>query len=72
MAPLNEELGVQPNQKVSQNLKQAACALAVFVSYESAAVLLTILTGITVSPSGIFPLVQVAGESAMREIELSY
>ena len=31
--------------------------------------MLTITTGLAVSPRSIFPLVQVAGESAMREIE---
>ena len=48
---------------------QAACALAAFVPYGLTAILLTMLTGITVSPSSIWNWVQVAGESAMREIE---
>ena len=69
IAPLDEKLGIQPNQKSCQSLKKAACVLAVFISYESAAVLLTMLTGITVSPRSIWNWVQVAGELAVREIE---
>lgn len=69
IAPLDQGLGIEPNQKTCQSLRQAACALAVFVSYESAAILLTMLTGVAVSPSSIWNWVQVAGESAMREIE---
>lgn len=69
LAPLDQELGILPNQRTCQNLKQAACSLAVFVSYETAAVLLSILTGITVSSTSIWNWVQVAGELATQDIQ---
>ena len=69
VAPLDQELGLEPNQKTCQSLKQAACSLAVFVPYESAAILLSILTGVTVSSTSIHNWVQVAGSIAMQEIQ---
>jgi len=44
VAPLDTELGLQPNQRISAGLQRAACALAVFVPFEVAAVLLSLLT----------------------------
>jgi hypothetical protein len=38
VAPLDRELGLWPNQRTSAGLKWAACALAVFVPLEIAAV----------------------------------
>jgi hypothetical protein len=66
---LDQELGILPNQKTGQSLKQAACLLAVFVSYETAAILLSNLTGITVSSTSILNWVQVAGELASADIQ---
>ena len=54
VAPLDDKLGLQPNKKTCQSLKQAACALAVFVPYGLTAVLLTMLTGYAFSPRSIF------------------
>ena len=69
VAPLDQELGLLPNQKTCQSLKQAACSLAVFIPYESAAILLSMLTGVTVSSSSIWNWAQVAGELAMQDIQ---
>lgn len=69
VAPLDQELGLLPNQKTCQSLKQAACSLAVFIPYESAAILLSMLTGVTVSSTSIWNWAQVAGELAMQEIQ---
>ncbi len=69
VAPLDQELALLPNQKSCQNLKQAACSLAVFIPYESAAILLSMLTGITVSSSSIHNWVQIAGELAIDDIQ---
>ncbi len=69
VAPLDQELGLLPNQKTCQSLKQMACLLAVFVSYETAAILLSTLTGITVSSTSIWNWVQVAGELAIADIQ---
>jgi hypothetical protein len=50
-------------------LKRAACALAVFVPFETAAVLLSLLTSVLVSPSSIWNWVQEAGQQAMNRLE---
>ena len=64
-----EELSLEPNQRTGQNLKQVACALAVFVPFEIASVLLALLTGIQVSPTSIWNWVQEAGEKAMQQLK---
>jgi hypothetical protein len=46
-----------------------ACALAVFVPFEIAAVLLDLLTGVAVSPSSIWNWVQEAGQRAMVRLQ---
>lgn len=69
VAPLDTELGLQGNQRTSADLKRAACALAVFVPFEIAAVLLSLLTGVGVSPGSIWNWVQAAGQEAMTRLE---
>ena len=69
VAPLDQELGLLPNQKTCQSLKEAACSLSVFIPYESAAILLSMLTGVTVSSTSIHNWVQVAGQRAIQEIQ---
>ena len=65
VAPLDEELGLQPNQRTSADLKRAACALAVFVPFEIATVLLKLLTETAVSSGAIWNWVQEAGQASM-------
>lgn len=69
VAPLDTALGLQANQRTSADLKRAACALAVFVPFEIAVVLLSWLTGIGVSPGSIGNWVQAAGQEAMTRLE---
>jgi hypothetical protein len=69
IAPLDKELGLQPNQRVSNELKRAACALAVFVPYQIAAVLLKLLTGVHLSPWSIWLWVQEIGAKAKKKLE---
>jgi hypothetical protein len=69
VAPLDKELGLQPNQRTSAGLKRAACALAVFVPFGIAAVLLSLLTGATASPGSIWNWVQEAGQEARTRLE---
>ena len=69
VAPLDRELGLQPNQRTSAGLKRAACALAVFVPFEIAAVLLSLLIEVVVSPGSIWNWVQGAGQEAMTRLE---
>ena len=61
IAPFDEELGLKPNQRISSELKQIGCALAIFVPYQTAATLLKLLTGVTVCPMTIWNWVQEAG-----------
>lgn len=69
VAPLDEALGITPNQRTGPHLKRMACALAVFVPFEIAATLLLILTGVAVSPSSIWNWVQEAGARAMVRLQ---
>jgi hypothetical protein len=69
VAPLDTELGLQSNQRTSAGLKRAACALAVFVPFEIAAVLLSLLTEVVVSPGSIWNWVQGAGQEAMNRLK---
>ncbi len=69
VAPLDTELGLRPNQRVSDALVRAACALTVFVPFGTARELLTLLTGIEVSASSIWNWVQLVGARAKARIE---
>jgi hypothetical protein len=69
VAPLDDELALKPNQRTSDELKQAACVLAVFVPFAIAASLLKTLTGVEVSAESIWNWVQYAGKKAMAKLE---
>ena len=53
VAPLDEELGVQPHQRTSGELQSLGCALAVFVPFATAARLLGWYCGSVVSPRAV-------------------
>jgi hypothetical protein len=69
VAPLDQELGLQPNQRTSAGLKRAACALAVFVPFEISVMLLKLLTGAVTSPGSIWNWVQEAGQASMDRLK---
>ncbi len=69
IAPLDVELGLRPNQRVSNDLKRVACLLAVFVPFSISAELLKILTGVEVSSGAIWNWVQCAGKEAKTRLE---
>lgn len=69
VAPLDTELGLRPNQRISNGLMRAACALAIFVPFGEAKVLLNLLTGVMVSPVSIWNWVQQVGAKAKLWIE---
>jgi len=69
VAPLDDELGIGPNQRVCNDLKRVACALAVFVPYEIASVLLFLATKVKVSPMAIWNWVQESGSKAKKALE---
>ena len=64
----DEALGLQPYQQTSWEVKWLACALAVFVPFEIAAVLLGMLTGVQVCPKSIWLWVQESGHAAMERL----
>lgn len=59
---------LQPYQRTSLEVKWLASALAVFVSFETAAVLLGLLTGVKVCPKSIWLWVQEAGQRAIAQL----
>lgn len=69
VAPLDKELGLRTNQKSDGGLQRVACLLAIFVPYESAAMLLKQLTGIEVSSQAIWGWVQSVGQRMMKTLE---
>lgn len=70
VVPLDNFLGIEPYQQTSNELKKAACALAVFVPYAIAAVLLKLLTGLEISDSSIWNWVQEVGTKAKNKLQL--
>ena len=69
VAPFDKELGLTSNQKSGTGLQQVACLLAIFVPYETAAMLLKQLTGIEVSGQAIWEWVQSVGQRMMKSLE---
>ncbi len=69
VAPLDRELGIKPSQKTSEDLQKAACALAVFVPYKIAAVLLFLLTKLDISAVSIWNWVQKFGSQEIEKLE---
>jgi len=54
-------LGLRPNQRTGDEVKQMACVLVVFIPFNIAERLLKILTGSEVSSQAIWVWVQCAG-----------
>ena len=70
VVPSDVALGLQPYQRTSLEVKWLACALAVFVPFEIAAVLLELLTGVKVEGKSIWSWVQQSGQRAMTRLEV--
>jgi hypothetical protein len=68
VAPLDDALGVQPQQRTSGELQALGCALAVFVPFAIAARLLGWYSGSSVSPRAVWCWVQAAGHRAMAQL----
>ena len=69
VVPFDEELGLKPNQQTDEGLKHKACLLAVFVPFETAAMLLKQLTQRKVSATSIWGWVQAAGKKLEAQLE---
>ena len=68
VAPLDDELGLQPHQRTSGEFQSLGCALAVFVPFATAATLLGWASGVAVSPRAVWEWVQAAGQRAMEQL----
>lgn len=64
VVPLDAALGVAPHQRSSTDLQHLGCALAVFVPFATAATLLGLTCGVTVSPRAVGEWAQAAGQRA--------
>lgn len=69
VAPLDEDLGLQPHQRTSAELQALGCALAVFVPFATAARLLSWSSACAVSPRAVWKWVQAAGHEAMTRLQ---
>ena len=69
IAPLDDELGLKPNQRVCDGLKRLGCMLAVFVPFNIAAIILYAMTGESFSGSTIWEWVQEAGKGVKADLE---
>jgi len=67
--PFDDELGITPYQKHSNELKQMGCILAVFVPYNIASSLLKTITGIEICPKTIWNWVQWAGRQVIEKLQ---
>ena len=68
VVPCDQALGLQPQQRSSQELHHLGCALAVFVPCATAATLLGFTCGVRVSPRAVWTWVQAAGQRAMAQL----
>ena len=68
VAPLDDELGVRPYQRTSDELQHLGCALAVFVPFATAAMLLRWYSAGSVSAQAVWEWVQAAGRRAMEQL----
>jgi len=69
VVPSDEVLGLTSYQKTSLEVKWLGSALAVFVPFEIAAVLLAMLTGVKVSGKTVWQWVQERGKMAMEQLD---
>ncbi len=67
--PLDQALGLAPQQRYGAEVQALGCRLAVVVPYETAARLLHQLTGIAIVPGTVWNWVQRLGQQLVREVE---
>lgn len=69
IAPLDEAIGLQANQRSDAGLQRMACLMAIFVPFETAQMLLEQLSGVTVSSQTIWQWVQEVGRQMMNSLQ---
>jgi hypothetical protein len=68
VAPLDDQLGLHPQQRTSGELQHLGWAWAVFVPFATAATLLGWASGVAGSPRAVWDWVQAAGRRAMAQL----
>ena len=68
-APFDEVLGIGPNQRTSEEIKELACLLAIFVPYGIASMPMAALVGVKVCSTSIWEWVQIYGNKAVSKLE---
>jgi hypothetical protein len=68
IAPLDKALGLHPYQRTSSELQKLGCLLAIFVPFDTVAVLLNCLISVQVNPTRVWHWVQKAGQKAMDRL----
>ncbi|MDQ4077251.1 MAG: ISKra4 family transposase [Chloroflexota bacterium] len=68
VVPLDEQLGLYPNQRTGRGLQRLACGLALFVPFETVVLLLARLLGIEVSVGAVWQWVQAAGAAGQQRL----
>ena len=68
IAPLDNALGLLPHQRTSVELQHLGCMLAIFVPFETVAVILNCLISVQVSSTAVWHWVQKAGQKAMDRL----
>ncbi len=69
VAPSDEMIGLTAYQKTSLEVKWLGSALAIFVPFQTAAVLLAMMTGLKVESKSIWLWVQERGQIAKKQLE---
>ena len=69
VAPLDDDLGLTSHQKSDLGLQRIACLAAIFMPFETAEMLLSQLSGVSVSSQTIWEWVQATGRQMMDSLE---
>lgn len=69
IAPFDDELGIDAQQRMDPQVKRRACLLAVFVPFETAAMLLSQVGGVKVSATTIWQWVQHIGQHLLAPLD---
>jgi hypothetical protein len=69
VARIDEELGIQAHQRMDHQVKRRACLLAVFVPFETAAMLLSQVGGVKVSATTLWQWVQHIGQHLLAQLD---
>ena len=68
VVPLDQALGVVPQQRTGAEVQWMGCLLAVFVPYETACRLLQQLTGVSLAAGTVWSWVQQVGRRVMAQL----